>query len=91
MTLFMLDTNIAIKAMKRREPILYDNIGQAIDQGHILSLSVINLHELRVGSLRSSNTVSALSKNESFMMLIDKYGALSLPMQRSHHKSVPSS
>lgn len=72
MTLFMLDTNIAIKAMKRREPILYDNIGQAIDQGHVLSLSVITLHELRVGSLRSSNTVSALSKNESFMMLIDK-------------------
>ena len=72
MTLFMLDTNIAIKAMKGREPILYENIGQAIDQGHVLSLSVITLHELRVGTLRSSNTVAALSKNQSFMMLIDK-------------------
>ena len=72
MTLFMLDTNVAIKAMKRREPILQENIGRAIDQGDILSLSVITVHELRVGSLRNSNPVSAISKNDMFMMLIDK-------------------
>ena len=72
MTLFMLDTNVAIKAMKRREPILHENIGRAIDQGDILSLSVITVHELRVGSLRNSNPVSAISKNDMFMMLIDK-------------------
>ena len=72
MTLFMLDTNVAIKAMKRREPILRENIGRAIDQGDILSLSVITVHELRVGSLRNSNPVSAISKNDMFMMLIDK-------------------
>ena len=72
MTLFMLDTNVAIKAMKRQEPILRENIGRAIDQGDILSLSVITVHELRVGSLRNSNPVSAISKNDMFMMLIDK-------------------
>jgi tRNA(fMet)-specific endonuclease VapC len=72
MTVFMLDTNIAIKAMKRREPILYENIGRAIDDGHTLSISVITLHELRVGLLRNSNISAAISKHEAFMIIIDK-------------------
>jgi tRNA(fMet)-specific endonuclease VapC len=70
MTHYLLDTNIAIKAVKRKEPILLANIARAIDRYDILSMSVISVFELKVGALRNSNPETAFQKNEKFMSLI---------------------
>jgi predicted nucleic acid-binding protein len=51
MTHYLLDTNIAIKAVKRKEPILLANIARAIDRYDILSMSVISVFEPKVGAL----------------------------------------
>jgi tRNA(fMet)-specific endonuclease VapC len=72
MTIYLIDTNIAIKALKRREQILYDNIGRALDQGHKLSMSVISVHELHVGILRDRDPDNAFRRHSNFLMLIDK-------------------
>jgi tRNA(fMet)-specific endonuclease VapC len=70
MTQYLLDTNIAIKAVKRREPVLLANIARAIDQDDVLSMSLISIYELKVGVLRNSNPDTAAQKNETFMLLI---------------------
>jgi tRNA(fMet)-specific endonuclease VapC len=70
MTHYLLDTNIAIKAVKRREPILLANIAQAIERYDILSMSIVSVYELKVGALRNSNPQTAFQKNEKFMSLI---------------------
>jgi tRNA(fMet)-specific endonuclease VapC len=72
MKTYLIDTNIAIKALKRREPILYENIGRAIDLGHKISLSIISKYELQVGILRNRDPESALHRQSNFLMLVDK-------------------
>jgi tRNA(fMet)-specific endonuclease VapC len=70
MARILLDTNVAIKAMKKREPILLANLGAAIDYGHTLFMSTISLLELQVGVLRNSNVQTAIEKRKSFFKII---------------------
>jgi predicted nucleic acid-binding protein len=65
MTHCLLDTNIAIKAVKRHEPILLANIARAIDRYNILSMSLISVFELKVGALRNSNPQTAFQKTKN--------------------------
>jgi tRNA(fMet)-specific endonuclease VapC len=73
MTVFLLDSNVPIRAVKNREPILASSIGRAIDGGNSLALSVISLHELEVGVLRNSNRLTAAKKLDTFLELVTEF------------------
>jgi tRNA(fMet)-specific endonuclease VapC len=73
MARILLDTNVAIKAMKKREPVLLANIGAAIENGHILFMSTVSLLELQVGVLRNSNVETAIEKRKSFFKVISGF------------------
>ncbi len=73
MGIFLLDTNVVVRAIKRREPVLLRNIAAAIEQDHRLALSVISLHELQVGVIRNANRVTAARKLSVFLKLISQY------------------
>ena len=66
----LLDTNVAIKVMKKREPVLLQNLGRAIDNGHALFMSTVSLLEVQVGVLRNSNVATAIQKRQSFFKII---------------------
>jgi tRNA(fMet)-specific endonuclease VapC len=70
MAVFLLDTNIVVRAIKDREPSLNANIIAALAGGHELSLSVITLLELRVGVLRQVNRSVAEQKLALFLRLV---------------------
>lgn len=70
MSIFLLDTNIPIKAIKGRESVLAQNIGAALEAGHELAISVVSLHELEVGVLRNTNAQTAAKKRDVFLGLV---------------------
>jgi tRNA(fMet)-specific endonuclease VapC len=73
MARILLDTNVAIKAMKKREPVLLANIGAAIENDHVLFMSTVSLLELQVGVLRNSNVETAIEKRKSFFKVISGF------------------
>jgi tRNA(fMet)-specific endonuclease VapC len=73
MARILLDTNVAIKAMKKREPVLLANIGAAIENDHVLFMSTVSLLELQVGVLRNSNVETAIEKRRSFFKVISGF------------------
>jgi tRNA(fMet)-specific endonuclease VapC len=70
MSTFLLDTNVVVKAIKGREPVLVRNIAKAIGEGHELALSVISLYELQVGVFRNANRQTAARKLALFLQLV---------------------
>lgn len=70
MSIFLLDTNIPIKAIKGREPALTAKIGAALDDKHELAISAVSLHELEVGVLRNINVQTAARKRDAFLGLV---------------------
>lgn len=73
MSVFLLDTNIVVRAIKDREPVLKQNIASAIEGDHKLALSVISLHELELGVLRNANRATAAKKRDKFLELVSHY------------------
>jgi tRNA(fMet)-specific endonuclease VapC len=73
MARILLDSNVAIKAMKKREPVLLANIGAAIENGHMLFMSTVSLLELQAGVLRNSNVETAIEKRKSFFKVISGF------------------
>jgi tRNA(fMet)-specific endonuclease VapC len=72
-TIVLLDTNIVVRAVKGREPILARNILHALERGIECAVSAITVHEAQVGVLRNSNQVTARAKHQAFMSVIKHY------------------
>lgn len=70
MTHLLLDTNIVVLAMKRREPAIDHNVGLAIGRNMLLAVSVLTLYELQVGVMRNANPVSAGQRLHTFLKLV---------------------
>ncbi len=70
MAIYLLDTNIVVRAVKDREPVLNANIIAALADGNELALSVISVLELRVGVLRQANRAIAEQKLALFLQLV---------------------
>jgi tRNA(fMet)-specific endonuclease VapC len=72
-TIVLLDTNIIVRAVKGREPILTRNILNALNRGVECAVSTITVHEALVGVLRNSNQATAQIKHDTFMKVVKHY------------------
>jgi tRNA(fMet)-specific endonuclease VapC len=72
-TVVLIDTNIVVRAVKGREPVLLLNICQALEQGTELAVSAITVHEAQAGVLRNDNSVTAFAKHQLFMQTVKHY------------------
>ena len=73
MTIVLIDTNIVIRAVKGREPLLLRNIRKSLEQGTELAVSTITVHEAQVGVLRNANKITATAKHNIFMRTVKHY------------------
>jgi tRNA(fMet)-specific endonuclease VapC len=69
----LIDTNIVVRAVKGREPVLLRNIRESLEQGTELAVSAITVHEAQVGVLRNDNPVTAVVKHQVFMQTVKHY------------------
>lgn len=70
MAIFLVDSNVVVHAIKDRNPVLKRNVAEVMGHGHELGLSVISLHELQLGVLRSVNGETAAMKLGLFLQLV---------------------